>query len=56
MKDFGLLALIAGGLAAAVIALAAPAGADIGHNQWVNSMDGSAMASAPHVDTTVRHR
>jgi len=53
MKKFGFAAVIASGLAAAVIGLAGPAQADIGHNDWVNTIQPT--VSVPHVDTTVQH-
>jgi len=53
MKKFGFSAVIASGLAAAVIGLAGPAQADIGHNDWVNTIQPT--VSVPHVDTTVQH-
>ena len=37
MKKFGFATIIAGGLTAAVLGLAGPAQADIGHNGWVNN-------------------
>ena len=54
MTKFGFTAMIAGGLATAVLGLASPAHADYGHNQWVNEM-GGASTSAPHVNTSA-HR
>ena len=35
MKKFGFATIVASGLAAAVLGLAGPAQADIGHHQWV---------------------
>lgn len=35
MKKFGFATIIASGLAAAVLGLAGPAQADIGHHNWV---------------------
>jgi hypothetical protein len=35
MKKFGFATVVASGLAAAVLGLAGPAQADIGHHQWV---------------------
>ena len=52
MKKFGFSAVIASGLAAAVIGLAGPAQADIGHNDWVNTIQPT--VTVPHVDTTVQ--
>ena len=51
MKKFGFASIVAGGLAAAVLGLAAPAQADLGHNLWVNNMGHS--ATGPQVDTSV---
>lgn len=53
MKKFGFAAVIASGLTAAVIGFAGPAQADIGHNDWVNTIQPT--VSVPHVDTTVQH-
>ncbi len=38
MKKFGFATIIASGLTAAVLGLAGPAQADIGHHDWVNNM------------------
>ncbi|MBI3223738.1 MAG: hypothetical protein HYZ39_01645 [Mycolicibacterium cosmeticum] len=51
MKKFGFASVIAAGMAAAVMGLAAPAQADVAHNEWVHSNGQS--ATAPQVDTTV---
>jgi hypothetical protein len=51
MKKFGFATIIASGLAAAVLGLAGPAQADIGHHDWVNNVN--QHASAPQVDTSV---
>jgi hypothetical protein len=51
MKKFGFASIIASGLAAAVLGLAAPASADIGHHQWIDQI--GPTVSVPHVDTTV---
>jgi hypothetical protein len=51
MKKFGFAAMIASGMAAAVIGLAGPAQADTGHNDWVNTIQPT--VSVPQVDTTV---
>ena len=51
MKKFGISTAIAGVLTAAVLSLAAPAQADLGHNNWVNQI--GPTATAPHVDTSV---
>ncbi|WP_197518849.1 hypothetical protein [Mycobacterium sp. ACS1612] len=52
MKKFGFATMIASGLAAAVLGLAGPAQADIGHNGWVNNIT-QPQVSVPHVDTSV---
>ncbi|MGV9798964.1 hypothetical protein ACWDTP_13015 [Mycobacterium sp. NPDC003449] len=51
MKKFGFATVIASGLAAAVLGLAGPAQADVGHHDWVNNQ--GQHATAPQVDTTV---
>jgi hypothetical protein len=51
MKKFGFASIVASGLAAAVLGLAAPAQADLGHNIWVNQT--SPSAAVPQVDTSV---
>jgi hypothetical protein len=51
MNKFGVASIVASGLAAAVLGLAGPAQADLGHNTWVNQMGPS--ATVPHVDTSV---
>lgn len=51
-KNTTIAALIASGLAAAVVGLAAPAHADIGHHNW--AVDSNQQAQAPSVDTTVQ--
>jgi hypothetical protein len=38
MKKFGFASVVASGLAAAVLGLAGPAQADLGHNQWVHDI------------------
>ena len=38
MKKFGFASIIASGLAEAVLGLAAPAQADLGHNTWVHQI------------------
>lgn len=48
----GFTAAIASGLLAAVLGLAGPAQADVGHNTWINQM-GQGPAGPPHVDTSV---
>jgi hypothetical protein len=52
MKKFGFATIIASGLTAAVIGLAGPAQADIGHHDWVNDIHQT--ATVPQVDTTVQ--
>jgi hypothetical protein len=51
MNKFGFASIVASGLAAAVLGLAAPAQADVGHNIWVNQVGPS--ATVPQVDTSV---
>lgn len=51
-KNATIAALIASGLTAAVVGLAAPASADIGHHDWVVG-SGQQTAQTPSVDTTV---
>jgi hypothetical protein len=51
VKKFGLASIVAGGLAAAVLGLAAPAQAGVAHHRWVNHL--GAHATAPQVDTSV---
>ncbi|MCP9272088.1 hypothetical protein [Mycolicibacterium arenosum] len=51
-KNTTIAAVIASGLAAAVLGLAAPAQADIGHHDW--AVDTNQQAHAPSVDTTVQ--
>ncbi len=51
MKKFGFATVIASGLAAAVLGLAGPAQADIGHHEWVNN-NGTHVV-VPQVDTSV---
>jgi hypothetical protein len=38
MKMFGFAGIVASGLAAAVLGLAGPAQADLGHNNWVHDI------------------
>jgi hypothetical protein len=52
MKKFGLAAIAASGLAAAVIGLAGPASADTAHHDWVYNLI-QPQVTVPHVDTTV---
>ena len=51
MKKFGFASIIASGLAAAVLGLAAPAQADLDHYTWVNQTGPS--ATVHQADTTV---
>ncbi|CDO08400.1 hypothetical protein [Mycolicibacterium cosmeticum] len=51
MKQFSIAGIIAGGLTAAVLGLAAPASADISHHDWI--YDIQPHATAPQVDNTV---
>ena len=50
MKKLGIAALVANGLAAAVLGLAAPASADYSHHDWVNDIH--PRAEAPQVDNS----
>lgn len=52
MKKFGFVSIAASGLAAAVLGLAGPAQADLGHHSWVDQI--GANVTVPHVDTSVR--
>jgi hypothetical protein len=52
MKKIGFATVIASGLTAAVLALAGPAQADIGHHDWVHDIQPT--ATAPQVDNTVQ--
>ena len=51
MKKFGFASIVASGLAAAVLGLAAPAQADLSHSDWINQTGPS--VSVPQVDTSV---
>ena len=51
MKKLGFATIIASGLTAAVLGLAGPARADIGHHDWVNNM--GQQVTVPQVDTSV---
>jgi hypothetical protein len=53
MKKFGFATIIASGLTAAVLGLAGPAQADMGHHVWVDTM--GQHVTVPQVDTTVHH-
>ncbi len=52
MKKFGFATIIASAMTAAVLGLAGPASADIGHHGWVNDIT-QPQVSVPHVDNTV---
>jgi hypothetical protein len=55
MKKFGFASIagvVASGLAAAVLGLAGPAQADVGHHDWIYDIT-QPQVSVPHVDTTV---
>jgi hypothetical protein len=52
MKKLGFATVIASGLAAAMLGLAGPAQADIGHHDWVNDIHPT--ATVPQVDTSVQ--
>jgi len=52
MKKFGFATVIASGLTAAVLGLAGPAQADIGHHNWVKDIHPT--ATVPQVDTSVQ--
>jgi hypothetical protein len=53
MKKLGFATIIASGLTAAVVGLAGPATADVGHHDWVHDIQPS--VSVPQVDTSVQH-
>jgi hypothetical protein len=59
MMKFGFATAVARGLTAAVLSLAAPAQADLGHNIWAHDQNGygssGSSALIPHVDTSVHH-
>ena len=50
MKKFGFATIIASGLTAAVLGLAGPAQADIGHHDWVNDIQPE--VTVPQVNTS----
>jgi hypothetical protein len=52
MKKLGFATVIASGLAAAMLGLAGPAQADIGHHDWVNDIHPT--ATVPQVSTSVQ--
>jgi hypothetical protein len=51
MKKMGFATIIASGLTAAVLGLAGPAQADIGHHEWINDIQ--TQVTVPQVDTSV---
>jgi hypothetical protein len=51
MKKFGFTAVVASGLAAAVLGLAGPASAGVDHQDWLNQI--GPHVSVPQVDTSV---
>jgi hypothetical protein len=54
MKKFGfagITGLAATGLAAAILGFAAPAQADLGHNNWIHDIQPT--VNVPHVDNSV---
>ena len=53
MKKIGISALLAGGLATAVLGFAAPASAGVDRHLWLDQIH--PKATAPQVDNTVRH-
>jgi hypothetical protein len=55
MKKFGFASVVATGFIAAVIGLAAPAQADLGHHDWVNQINGGSSVVVPQVDTNVHN-
>ena len=52
MKKFGFATIVASGLAAAVLGLAGPATADVGHHDWVHTIQ--PQVTVPQVDTSVQ--
>ena len=52
MKKFGFATVIASGVTAAMLGLAGPASADIGHHDWVHQIQPT--VSVPQVDTSVQ--
>jgi hypothetical protein len=55
MKKFGFASVVATGFIAAIIGLAAPAQADLGHHDWVNQINGGSSVVVPQVDTNVHN-
>jgi hypothetical protein len=54
MKKSAIASIVAAGLAAAVLGLASPAQADLGHNIWANNQNPHS-GTVPQVDATVHH-
>jgi hypothetical protein len=54
MRKFGFASLTAAAMTAGILAFAAPAQADLGHEIWVNTIT-NPHVHVPHVDTTPRH-
>jgi hypothetical protein len=52
MRKFGIAAMIASALTAAMLGIAGPAQADIGHHDWVDIIQ--PQVTVPHVDTSVQ--
>ena len=52
MKRIGFATIIASGLTAAVLGLAGPASADVGHRDWVHDIQ--PQVSVPQVDNSVQ--
>lgn len=51
MKKFGFASIVASGMAATVLGLAAPAQAGIDHHTWLDEIQPT--ATVPYTDTTV---
>jgi hypothetical protein len=51
MKKFTFATIVASGMSLAVLGLAGPAQADIGHHDWIHDIQPT--ASVPQVDTSV---
>ena len=54
MKKFGFASIVASGLAAAVLGLAGPAQADIGHYNWVYGNQPACHSRLGHLDRRQR--
>jgi hypothetical protein len=52
MKKLGFATIIASGFTAAVLGLAGPASADVGHHDWVHDIQ--PQVSVPQVDNSVQ--